>query len=130
MSQQPIELILLRHLATRLAVPVFIVDAAGDMIYFNEPAERVLGRRYDEIRRMPFAEWTTAFMPHGEDDPLAADDLPLAIAVREGRPAHREIAITDGEGNRRRIGVTAFPVEAGAGERVGAVAMFWELDAA
>lgn len=129
-SQQPIELILLRHLATRLVVPVFVVDAAGEMIYFNEPAERVLGRRYDEIRRMPFEEWTTAFMPHGEEAPLTADELPLAIAVREGRPAHREITIKDAEGKSRRIGVTAFPVEAGAGERVGAVAMFWELEAA
>ena len=129
MSQQPIELILLRHLATRLAVPVFIVDAAGDMIYFNEPAERVLGHRYDEIRRMPFDEWTTAFQPRGGETPLPVNELPLVTALRRGRPAHREITITDGEGNSRRIGVSAFPVEAGAGERVGAVAMFWELDA-
>ncbi|HEX2221895.1 MAG TPA: PAS domain-containing protein, partial [Candidatus Limnocylindria bacterium] len=66
MAQQPIELILMRHLASRLAVPVFIVDAAGDMVYFNEPAERVLGRRFNEVREMPFDQWTTAFLPQGE----------------------------------------------------------------
>lgn len=126
MAQQPIELILMRHLASRLAVPVFIVDAAGDMVYFNEPAERVLGRRFNEVREMPFDQWTTAFLPQGESAPLSADDLPLVIAVRRRRPAHREMVIVDGHGANRPIGVSAFPVEATDGRLAGAVAMFWE----
>lgn len=129
MPQQPIELILLRHLASRLAIPVFIVDPNGDMIYFNEAAEGVLGRRYDEIRTMPFEEWTTAFLPRAESSPLSGDDLPLAVAVRERKPDHREIDITDAEGNPRRIGVSAFPIEGSDGTLAGAVAMFWEVGA-
>jgi PAS domain-containing protein len=125
-AQQPIELILMRHLASRLAVPVFIVDAAGDMVYFNEPAERVLGRRFNEVHEMPFGQWTTAFLPQGENALLSADDLPLVIAVRRRRPAHREMVIVDGHGASRPIGVSAFPVEATDGRLAGAVAMFWE----
>jgi len=127
--QQPIELILLRHLASRLAIPVFIVDAKGDMIYFNEAAESVLGRRYDEIRTMPFEEWSTAFLPRAETSPLAAEDLPLAVAVRERKPDHRDFEITDSEGNSRRIGASAFPIEGSDGTLAGAVAMFWEVGA-
>src|SRR6266568_6288955 len=81
-AQLPIELILLRHLASRLAVPVFVVDASGDMVYFNEPAEAVLGRRFNEVREMPFEEWTTAFLPRGDGRLLDVDEIPLVVAVR------------------------------------------------
>jgi PAS domain-containing protein len=94
---QPVELILVRHLASRLAIPVFVVDAAGDLVYFNEPAERVLGHRFDEIRAMPFDEWTTAFVPASEGRQLAIDELPLVISLRRGVPAHRAMDIVGSE---------------------------------
>lgn len=127
MAQQPIELILLRHLASRLAVPVFVVDASGDMIYFNEPAEAVLGRRFNEVREMPFEEWTTAFLPSGEGQLLDISEIPLVAALRERAPAHRELDIRDAHGASRRIGVTAFPIESSDRRQLGAVAMFWEV---
>ena len=124
---QPVELILLRHLASRLAIPVFLVDQAGDMVFFNEPAERVLGRRYDEIRAMPFEEWTTAFVPAGEGRQLAIDELPLVVAVRQGIPAHRAMEILGGDAVRRTIEVTAYPIIAPGDRKLGAVAMFWQV---
>ena len=48
MAQQPIELILFRQLATTLAVPVFLVDERGDLVFLNEAAERLLGVRFDD----------------------------------------------------------------------------------
>jgi PAS domain-containing protein len=128
MAQQPIELILVRHLASRLAVPAFVVDAAGDLVYFNEPAEATLGRRFDEIRTMPFDEWTTAFAPASDARALAVDDLPLVIAVRKGIPAHRRFQITGGDGVERSIEASAFPITTPPDRLVGAVAMFWEVD--
>ena len=125
----PIELILIRHLASRLAVPVFVVDRAGDLVFFNEPAEAVLGRRFEEIRSMPFEDWTTAFLPADVDQALAVDDLPLVVALRGGVPAHRTLDIQAGDGTRRTIEATAFPLLATGGEMVGAVAMFWEIGA-
>lgn len=121
----PVELILIRHLASRLAVPVFVVDHAGDLVFFNEPAEAVLGRRFEEIRSMPFEDWTTAFLPT-DGEALAVDDLPLVVALRQGVPAHRTFAIQAGDGARRMIEATAFPLLAAGSELVGAVAMFWE----
>jgi PAS domain-containing protein len=127
MSQQPIELILVRHLASRLAVPVFVVNEGGDLVYFNEPAEHVLGRRFDEIRAMPFDEWTTAFLPSSEGREMAANELPLVIALRKRVPAHARFDIVGGDGVHRTIEATAFPLVTPPDTETGAVAMFWEV---
>lgn len=126
MPQQPVELILLRHLASRLAVPVFVIDPDGDLIYFNEPAEAVLGRRFEEIRVMPFAEWTTAFAPSAHGRPLGAEELPLVVSLRRSIPAHGRVDIVSGKGQPRTIEVTSFPIVAPDSRLLGAVAMFWE----
>jgi PAS domain-containing protein len=128
MAQQPVELILVRHLASRLAVPVFVVDGGGDLVFFNEPAERVLGRRFDEIRFMPFEEWTTAFLPAASGRSLGVDDLPLVLALRQGVPAHRRFEIVGADEVVRCIEVTAFPIIGPGERRLGAVAMFWEAE--
>ena len=63
MTQKPIELILTRHLASNLAMPIFLVDADGTLIFYNEPAERLLGMRFEETGEMPANEWATKWMP-------------------------------------------------------------------
>ena len=60
---QPIEIILMRELAGHLATPIFVVDTVGDLLFYNDPAERLLGSRFDETGMMPFAEWSTVFNP-------------------------------------------------------------------
>lgn len=126
MAQQPVEIILVRHLASCLAVPVFVVDAAGDLVYFNEPAERVVGRRFNEIRVMPFEEWTSAFAPSMEGQAMSADELPLVVALKSSVPAHRKLDIVGGDGVERTIEATAFPLIGPEQRTIGAVAMFWE----
>src|SRR5947209_6436706 len=43
---QEIEVILARQLAGYLALPMVIVDPSHIVIFYNEPAERMLGRRF------------------------------------------------------------------------------------
>ena len=50
MAQHAIELILMRQLAGGLATPVFLVDPDGDLLFYNEPAEAILGCRYGTAR--------------------------------------------------------------------------------
>ena len=127
MAQKDVEVILMRQLASYLATPIFLVDAAGTLVFYNEPAERLLGRRYDETGEMLLDEWATAFTPTAEDGaPLPADALPLVIALREHRAAHRALWIHGLDGVRRKIGATAFPLEGQGGRHLGAVAIFWE----
>ena len=48
MAQKEIEVILARQLAEYLTLPIFIVDPNGDLLYYNEPAEEILGSRFGE----------------------------------------------------------------------------------
>ena len=127
-SQKEIEVILARQLADYLAMPIFIVDPQGTLIFYNEPAERILGRRFDETGEMPVGEWSTLFEPTDEEDkPLAPDSLPLVIALTERRPAHRSFWIRGLDRVRRHIEVTAFPLIGLAERYLGAIAIFWEV---
>jgi PAS domain-containing protein len=130
MAQQSIELILVRQLAQALAVPLFLVDGHGDLIFLNEAAEGLLGIRFDDLEDLTFERWTTMFRPKAIDGhPLKPEALPLAQAVLHRRPAHGSMSITGSDGTLRSIEVTAFPLEGGRGRLLGAVAMFWERDA-
>ncbi len=57
----PIQIILTRQLAAYLSVPLFLVDPEGNLLFYNEPAEAILGRRFDETGAMPPEEWSSAF---------------------------------------------------------------------
>jgi PAS domain-containing protein len=126
-AQYPIELILTRQLASQLAMPVFIVDAEGTLVFYNEAAEAILGRRFEETGAMTADEWARAFTPrHATGEPLAPEALPLMIALREERPAHADFHIRGLDAVDRSIEATAFPLISLSGRRVGAVVVFWE----
>ena len=129
MWRKDIEIILARQLASYLAMPIFIVDGQGDLLYFNEPAEQVLGRRFEETGWMDTQQWSTVFVPRdAEGCPIEPEDLPLNQALRTKRPAHRRIWITGLDGATRQIELTAFPL-VGMGDRfLGGVSIFWEID--
>jgi PAS domain-containing protein len=127
MSQQEIEVILSRHLAECLAMPIFIVNPEGDLIFYNEPAEEILGQNYTETGIMPAKEWSTIFEPFdAQGNPLSPEDLPLMIALREHHPAHKLFNIHGKDGVSRAIEVTAFPLIGQADRFLGAIAIFWE----
>jgi len=124
---RPIEIILMRELAGHLATPIFVVDPAGDLLFYNDPAERLLGSRFDETGMMPFAEWSTVFAPTDEQGvPIPPDELPLAIAAQQRRPAQGGMWILGLDGVRRELTVTAIPIQGQWGDHLGAAAIFWE----
>jgi PAS domain-containing protein len=126
LEQQPIELILLRQLASYLDMPIFVIDATGRLIYYNEPAEPLLGVRFEEVGGMEMADWLAAFRPGDEAGaPIADDAIPLLVALRERRPIHRQLWISGLDGVRRSIGATCLPLTGQGGGFVGAVAVFW-----
>ncbi len=130
MSQKEVEVILARHLASYLAMPIFIVDPQGSLIYYNEPAESILGRRYEETGELPLQEWTTAYSPTDEaGQPFAPDALPLAIALDQRKTASARFWIRGLDAVRRHIEVTAFPLIGQDNRYLGAIALFWELEA-
>jgi hypothetical protein len=124
----PIQIILTRQLAGYLSVPTFLVDPTGTLLFYNEPAEVLLGRRFDETGPMPTEEWSTIFTPvDHEDQPIPPAELALMIALHERRPAHERLFIRGLDGVRRHLEVVAIPILGIRDEFLGAVALFWEL---
>jgi len=128
MPQQEIEMILVRQLASYLAMPIFIVDPEGTLVFYNEPAEPILGRRFEETGEMPLSEWSTIF--EGTDEagvPMAPTELPLAITLAERQPVHRVFWLRGLDNVQRHVEVTCFPLIGQAQRYLGAIAIFWEV---
>jgi len=131
MPQRPVEIILMRQLASYLAMPIMVFDPAGNLLFYNEPAESILGRRFDETGEIPLEEWYAIADLTAEDgSPLPLEDRPLVIALQKHRAAHGAVWLRNPEGNRRRLEVTAFPLEGQGGRPLGAVVIFWEAQPA
>jgi PAS domain-containing protein len=125
--QRNLILILARDFASRLATAVVLVDAKGNLVYFNEAAERVLRRTYVEAETADITEWAASFTPMDEQgNVLPLSELPLGHAIEYREPAHDTFWIDVQDGPARRIEVTSFPLFATEDEMVGAVAVFWE----
>jgi len=119
----------MRQLASYLAMPVLLVDAEGSIVYYNEPAEALVGRRFDEAGALPKEVWSTVFRIRDEHGaPIPADSLPLMIALRDRLPVHRRLQMTGLDGVSRSIESTAFPLEGQGGRYLGAVAIFWSVN--
>jgi hypothetical protein len=124
----PIELILTRQLAEYLSVPLLLVDSKGDLLFYNEPAESILGRRFEDTGRLTAEEWATMVtVVDDQGQPIAARDLPLMTTLATRMPAHGRLHIVDGEHGSRAIEVTAIPIAGLQGDFLGAAALFWEL---
>ena len=84
MAQQSVEMILVRQLASYLFVPVIVVDTTGTVVFYNEPAERILGVRFEETGRIDPEE--TDRLIELSDDPAAGPD-DAGRPVRHRAPA-------------------------------------------
>jgi PAS domain-containing protein len=121
-------LILARGLASSIATPMFLVNTDGTLVYYNEPAEEILGVSYAEAGELKPDQWGTMFAPvdRTSGEHLQPEALPLTVALDTRKPAHRRLRITGHDAVERDIAVTAFPLWARTDEFVGAVAIFWE----
>jgi PAS domain-containing protein len=108
-----------------LSTPAFLVDEGGALVFYNEAAGALLGKRYEELGTVGPDEWGSIFGPFdGDGSPIPYDELPLVIAVRNGRPAHAQFEIHSADGARHEVEVSAFPILTAHGSR-GAIAVFW-----
>ena len=128
MAQQPIELILTRQLASYLATPMFLVGPEGELLFYNEPAEVLLGYRFDEALELPLEEWIGTFPLFSATTgrALTAEEFPLVTALHERRPIHGSLAYQRPDGARVAIVGTSMPLIGEGGALLGAVAIFWE----
>ena len=122
----PIEIILNRQLADCLAIPVFITDTVGNLLFYNEPAEEILGKRYQDTGEMKVEEWSTIFLSKDENGKLLEpEDLPLVKTLLNQLPYFKTFWIESLKGKSEKISVSSYPIIGRAGIFVGAVAIFW-----
>ena len=127
MAGRPLQLILARNLLSSLSTPAFLVDVEGNVLFFNEAAGGMLGRRYEETGKMLAGEWTSTFGPFDEDgEPIAFADLPLTAALRGNRPAHAGFRIRSAQGVHHQIEASALPI-IGDSDFHGAMVVFWPV---
>jgi PAS domain-containing protein len=125
-EQYPVEIIMARGLMSNMTTPAFLVDNAGTLVFFNDAAGELLGVRFEEAGPMAPDEWGTRFSPAALDgQALRLEELPLAVALSEGRPAYGVMRIRSLSGEAWEIEVSAFPIIGHAGQS-GAMAIFWD----
>lgn len=125
--QQPIEMILTRQWASYLALPVWLMSASGQLLYYNEAAEPLLGRPFEEEDLLSTEGLAVEFEATDLDGrPLEDAEIPITAALDSARPVHRRLRIRGRDQQSRLLDVTAFPVIGQTGKLLGGVALFWE----
>lgn len=71
-------LIRAKHLAESVTTPSFLADNEGNLIFYNEAAEVLLGRAYADAGPMPASEWAEIFDVRYRD---GAPENPPALAA-------------------------------------------------
>ena len=126
MSAHEIELILSRQLAEGLSTAIFIVDPEGNLLFYNEPAEELLGRRFEDTGEMPVAVWSTIFKPLDDNgEPFPPEDMPLVKTLTTHQPAHGSFWIESLKGDKNKLNVTSLPINGRPERFIGAMAIFW-----
>jgi PAS domain-containing protein len=125
-GRRDVEMILMKQLASYLAMPIFLVGPEANLVFFNESAEPLIGSRFEELDAMSPDEFAAAFQAVDEDgSPIKLEDRSIMIALREQKPVHRRSFVRGFDGVAREIEGTAFPLIALSGRSLGAVGIFW-----
>jgi PAS domain-containing protein len=128
-TQRPLELILARNLLSTLSTPAFLVNQPGDIVFYNEAAGVLLGRRFEENGAMSAHDWLEAFGPFDEDgNAIPLEKQELTIALRHNRPGHARVrmrALTGGD--VQLVEVSGVPVIGNDGF-LGAMIFMWRAE--
>jgi PAS domain S-box-containing protein len=120
-------LILARELAANLATPMFLIDAEGILVFYNEAAEQMLGKTHAELGAVTANEFGAMLnLAELDGTPLRRRDSPAGVAFFQREPAHKTLLATTLDGTRRRVEATAYPLFARTGDMHGVLAVFWE----
>lgn len=127
--QQPLEMIILRQLASYLTIPMWMMDDAGDLIFYNEPAEALLGVQFDDVGPIRAEQLVGMWQVTDRDGELLPEaEFPVVAALTRQVAGHRAVRFQSKDGEWRDVEVTAIPIE-GQGKRfLGVLAMFWEVE--
>ena len=128
MNAKAVELILLRQLLSRVALPSSLVDAEGNVVYVNQATERLLRIDLGEMGEQPLVSLDFLDPRRVDETPMTIRDMPLSMALHERRPQQYRMIIHSSDGVPHRIVTTAIPLDGQGGTLLGAMNFFWEED--
>lgn len=126
-DQQSIDLILARNLISGIKLAAFLIDPDGVLVFFNDAAGELVGRKFEEVGRLDRDEWNSEFGPFDEFGQLVpTDSMPLTEALRDGLPANGRFRISAGADRELiEVEVSALPLTSAEGFQ-GAIVGFWQ----
>jgi PAS domain-containing protein len=128
-SPKAIQMILARQLASCVATPILLVDTAGTLVFYNEPAEDILDQRFEETGEIPADEWNDLVTVADEDrNPLPPDERPMRAALLSRQPVSRRMWSKHRTGPWQRIQVTAIPLVGEGDHLLGVMNVFWIVE--
>jgi PAS domain-containing protein len=127
-APKSLPLILAREFASNLATPMFLIDANGVLVFYNDAAALLLGRPFAELGEVTANEFGAVLaMSTPDGTPVRRRDSPAGIAFYDGRPAHATVLASAFDGTRRMYEATAYPLFATTGDMHGVIAVFWAV---
>ncbi len=127
MSPKALALIVARELAANLATPIFLIDAGGTLVFYNDAAEQFFGRSFGEVGEISVLEFAALLDLRAHDGAeLARRDTPTAVTFNELEPAHAQLRARSLDGEDHEIQVTSLPLFGSTDELHGVMTIFWE----
>jgi PAS domain S-box-containing protein len=127
-AQQPLELILLRQLASYLTIPMWMMDEVGNLIYYNDPAEKLLGVEFDDAgvikAEQLVGKWNVTAL---DGSPIPEDEFVVVGALVKQVPGHRAVRFQGLDGVWREVEVSAIPITGQGNRFLGVLTIFWEV---
>jgi PAS domain-containing protein len=126
MASHPIELILARNLISELTLAALLSSSDGEVVFFNDAAGEILGRRFEDLGPLTAEQWDFEFGPREESlQPGWSDLLPHRAAEPQDPPdngrAHLEL-----RGKLVELGFVRVPISTIEGFR-GAILLLWPV---
>lgn len=123
-------LIRAKHLAESVTAAMFLTDDAGNLIFYNEAAEVLLGRPFADAGTLTAKEWQQAFDVRSRDgEPFPLEAMPGWMVLQKHQPTLGHLRFRSLDGTERTVAVCAVPLFSGPDRFEGAQIIFWEEEA-
>ena len=118
---------LARDLASNLPTPMFLIDADGMLVFYNDASAMLLGKPFAEVGKIPAGEFAASLDLRTIDGHhLQRRESAAGVAFFQGRPAHQNILATGFDGRSHEVVASAYPLFGAANAMQGVAAVFWE----
>lgn len=130
-APRSLPLILARELAANLATPMFLIDAEGLLVFYNEAAELMLGKTYSEMGQVTANDFGDMLRIEELDGtPMRKRDSPTGVAFMQREPSHRTMMATRLDKDEKvKWEITAYPLFGRNDEMHGVLTVFWQAKA-